>query len=153
MARRVIEVGTELTEVALVAATIKTVLEVTAAANHPIDLVAVGISFDGIVVTDEPVEVTLAVKSVAGTGSAANERDTDEDRSGSIQTVGRVNMSAEGTVTYDFFPRNVHPQAGFEIWHPPTKSGVLPIIAAGILGLRCLAGVAVNAHAFFVIEE
>ncbi|MCJ2530743.1 MAG: hypothetical protein LN413_00275 [Candidatus Thermoplasmatota archaeon] len=151
MAGRLIEVSTELTEVALVASTIKTVVEVTAPTNIPLKLVAWGISFDGIAVADAPAELSLARKSVAGTGTAATERDFDEDRTGTIQTVGRVNMTGEGTITYDFQPRNVHPQTGFEIWYPEGKE--VRIEAGGILGIRANVGANINAHAFMLIEE
>ena len=91
------------------------------------------------------------MKSVAATASAASERDWDEDKTGTIQTVGTLNASAEGTITYDFQSRNIHPQTGFEIWYP--EKLWLPVIAAGILGLRCNAPNAANAHAWMLIEE
>jgi hypothetical protein len=151
MAGRLIEIGTEATEVALSGATVKSVVEVTAPANIHIYLVAWGISFDGISVTAQPIVVTLARKSVAGTGTAVTERDWDEDSSGTIQSAGRVNMSVEGTVTNEFQPRNVHPQTGFEIWYP--EGSWLKIEQGGILAIRANAPSNVNCLAFMVINE
>jgi hypothetical protein len=149
MAGRRFWVSTELTEVALVAATIKTVVEVTAPANVALLLHGYAVSFDGIVVTDAAAEISLARKSVAGTGTAATERDQDEDHSGTIQASGRVNMTAEGTITYDTDPNNVHPQGGYEVKFPePIK-----IEPGGILGLRVNSPTAVNCHAKLDCEE
>lgn len=151
MAGRRVDVGTEGTEVALVAATVKTVLEVVAPANIAIQIKGWGISFDGVSVTAEPVQIALAVKSVAATASAVTERDLDIDHSGTIQTVGTVNATVEGTITFSYEARNVHPQQGFEIWYPQGEEK--KIEPTGIVGLRATAPAAVNCEGFIRVIE
>lgn len=151
MAGRRVNISTEGAAQALAAATIETVVEVTAPANQALLIKGWGVSFDGASVTAVPVEISLAVKSVAGTGAAATERDIDEDFSGTIQAAGRTAVTVEGTVTYDFEDRHIHPQTGFEIWYPEGEE--LKIVPAGITGVRVNASAVVNAHAFMRVHE
>jgi hypothetical protein len=152
MAGRLIEFSTGLTEITLAAATVESIIEVTAPTNTRLLVIAWGISFDSILVTDEPVEVTLARKSVAGTGgTAATARDLNEDATGTVQSSAQISRTAEGTVTYDFQPRNIHPQGGFEIWYPEGKE--IQIVPAGIFAIRANAPQAQDAHAWIIVSE
>jgi hypothetical protein len=151
MSRR-IEFSTSTGEVALTSTGVKTIIEVTFSSQNKGSLLGWGVSFDGASVTAAPGQITIARKSAAGTGTASTGRDWDEDVTPSAMTSsGRVNTTAEGTVTYDFQPRNVHPQAGFEIWYPEGKE--IPCIAGEIIGIRGNFAAAVNTHAWMLIEE
>ena len=58
-------------DVALVGATVKTILQLVAATNHPIVITEVAVGFDGVINTKEPVAVQLIRQSTAGTGGDA----------------------------------------------------------------------------------
>lgn len=145
------EISTEGTEVALSAATVKTVLEVQTGANLRAKIVAFGIYFDGIDPAAAPVQVAFARKSVDGTGTAVTEREWDPDESGTVQFAGIKDNSAEGTITHSFQPREVHPQQGVEIWYPLGRE--IPLGISLAIGLRATAPAAVNCEAWILVEE
>lgn len=144
-------IGTEGTEVALAAATAKSVLQVLAATNIPLKVVAWGIYFDGVSVTGEPVNVQWRRATTTGTGTAVTERKHDPDQSGTPQGAGLKNLTAQGTLDYLFESREVHPQMGFELWYPLGRE--IPVPSGGRLELQATAPAAVNCQAWMLCEE
>jgi hypothetical protein len=138
-------------EIALVAATAKTILQLVAPANQRLLLVGLGISFDGTTSTDEPVTVELVKQSDAGTSSAATPVRDGDPGSETIQTTARKNATAEPTSTDVLRRYQIHPQGGGH--ERVFDADAIPIPGGTRLGLRCTAPQAVNATAFMVSEE
>lgn len=144
-------------EIALVAATAKTVLQITAAANRKVKVASWGISFDGIVVTEEPVLVELIRSTTAGTGSASPPTGTklDDDEAGSIGYTAAHNFTAEPTMGDIVDAITVHPQGIYQIWFPESWE-VYTSLEAGTadwLNIRCTAPSAVDVIAKMFCED
>jgi hypothetical protein len=146
------------TENALVAATAEHVLQVRAAANHPIKVLGWGIFFDGVSVVGEPVQVRLTGATTTGTfdnaltiTGAYGSKICINGRSETIQATAHAICSAEPTPVQVFDVAEVHPQSGYEVRYP---LGQEPIIAGGNwVGVECTAPAIVNARAKLIIEE
>ena len=148
---RVRAVATTESEEALGAATAETVLQVVAAANHPIALKGVDVSFDGTSATAEPVIVLLVRQTGAGTSSAATPR--EETAFGvTLQTTARIDFSAEPSSDDAILRRwSVHPQAGvMEKFGPDDE---IIIGSAGRVGIKITAAAIVNVQASISWEE
>lgn len=142
--------STEGTEVALSAATAKTVLRVTAATNRPIRVLGWGIYFDGTTPAAEPVQVLGRKSTTAGTGTAVTPRKRNETL-GTIQTTSTKNFTAEPTGGDILDPVQVHPTSGYEVLYPV---GQEHIISGGLrFGLEVTAPAAVNCTAKIIFEE
>lgn len=140
-------------EVALSAATAKTVLQVatTAGTNLPRGVIKkLAIMFDGISTIAEPVVIKLIRQTTAGTattltGVAVN------NFSDTILTAGAYNFSAEPTSGDVIDVVEVHPQSGYSIIYP---LGMEPVVASNTrLGIVVTAPASVNCHASIWIEE
>lgn len=142
--------STEGTEVALVAATAKTVIRVTAAANRPIKILGWGIYFDGVTAAAAPVQVAARKSTTAGTGTAVTIRKLNET-AGTIQTASTKNFSAEPTNGDVLDVIEVHPTQGYEVKYPV---GQEPIISGGLrFGIKATAPAGVNCEAKIIFEE
>lgn len=128
-------------EIALVADTAKTVLEVTAAANHRALLNEVSFMFDGTAVGNEPVFIEEIAITTTGTGTAGTVQKRG-DFGETIQTSFKYNMSAEPTGITVLKRYNIHPQAGAIIPLPITRP--IPIPGGDLWGLRMTAPDNVN---------
>lgn len=152
------------TVVALVANTAKTVLRVIAPANQGLELVEVGVFFDGVSVTGQPVLIELlGYDSTNDQGGASTAITTTYDSTnGQIQVLNgaawtpqisaKYNYTTEPTaVTKQYDVWEVHPQAGIDILLP-LKQEI--IVAGGVrLGLRCKAAAVVNVRPKFKLWE
>lgn len=143
---------TTLTEFALVAATAKTLLQLVAAAGVRVAVSEATISFDGISNTAEPVDVTVQRQTTAGTATARNPLQLDDDIATALSTTGQENFTVEPTSTDILAGMNIHPQAGV-IYQLPIPDGEIIIGAADRLGITATAPAAVNAKASFRGEE
>lgn len=139
-------------EVALVAATPKTVLTVTAPSNHRDKLGGFGISFDGTVAGNEPVVVELMrFTGGTGTGTTVTPTKVDDSIAEAIQSTSKSNYSAEPTAGEILDVKEIHPQTGYEKYYP---FGWEKIIGGGdMMGIRCTAPQAVNCYPFMDCEE
>jgi len=142
---------TTLTEVALVAATQKTVLQLIASANVIVAIQGIDLSFDGTSNTAEPVEVILVRTTTAGAGTTRNPLKT-KDTSATLQLTGTEDHSSEGTNGDILKTFHVHPQAGV-VYPFPLPDGELEIPGAGRLALKVTAPAGVNCHATISGEE
>lgn len=138
-------------EVALAAATAKTVLQIVAPANHRLRLLRWSVSFDGVSTTGEPVQVELVRQTTAGTMSALTPVPLDDSLSETLLTTAQHTATVEpsGAVVVDSI--EVHPQDRHEMVYP---YGQEPIIGGSDrLGIKCTAPAIVNVRAKLVWEE
>lgn len=138
-------------EVALVAATAKTVLHLLAATNQAVKVLGFSVFFDGVSGIAEPVVVELIRQSTAGTMSSLTPEKIDSARAETIQTTCTHSASAEPATTTALRRVEVHPQSGYEVLFPFGQEIIVP--GAGRLGIRCTAPAAVNVVAAFRCEE
>lgn len=139
-------------DVALSAATAKTILGVVAAANVTARLTEIAVSFDGVTSTAEPVTVELCRGD--GTGAGTSTSQTPAQVRGFTRTVqcsGARNYSAEPTTLTVLKRWLVHPQTGMMAQFPLGRE--VEHTGAGGLFLRLTAPAAVNAQAHMEFEE
>ena len=140
-------------DVALAAATAKTVLSVLNGSNALIQVCEFSISFDGISAVAEPVTVELmySTEATAGTSTAQ----TPVQIRGATRTVqgsGKRNFTAEPTVLTTWKRWLVHPQTGIEMQYPLGRE-LEQIVTADAIVIRCTAPATVNAQGYIEFEE
>lgn len=146
------------TEEALGAATAEHVLQVRAAANHPVKVLGWGVYFDGTSVTAEPVQVRLTGATTTGTWTNAITTDGANGskvcingRAETIQATAHVDCTSEPTPVQVFDIAEVHPQSGYEVRYP---LGQEPVVSGGNwVGIECTAPAIVNVRAKLICEE
>jgi hypothetical protein len=151
---RIVAVATT-AEIALSAATAKTVLHFNCPANHLAVIKGWSISFDGTTVTAEPVQIRLLRQTAAsGTGSTNTPVKINPLVTASLQCTAKDSFSAEPTAGNVLFAIEVHPQAGYEKIYPlgdePLCGGTG---SADALGIECTAPATVNVRATITFEE
>lgn len=145
-------------EVALAAATRKTVLQIATPSTTDIEIVAWGVSFDGVSPTAEPGLLDLVDVDVAATVTSATPEKFRSSQGQASLCVGGAsasgyNASAEGTITdsRELDGTECHPQTGYALWFP---KGDRPIVRASrFLRVRCLFAAVVNCDPWVVWEE
>ena len=141
-------------EIALVAATAKTVLQIEAPANQRLKIKSWGIFFDGISGVEPAVEVVLMRQTVGSsewTGTVACKIQSPAGVSETVQTVGDYNATAEPTTGDIVDMIESHPQSGYEKLIPFDMPIDVP--GAGLLGIVCTAPAVVNVRAKIIFEE
>jgi hypothetical protein len=137
-------------EIALSAATAKTVVQLVAAANQPIKVYRWGVFFDGTSTTAEPVQVVLMRQSTAGTMSSLTPTKVS-NHSETVQTTAQHTATAEPTSGDVLDMIEVHPQSGYEYVAPLGYEFDVP--GGGRIGIVCTAPAGVNVRAkLFAIE-
>lgn len=137
-------------EIALSAATAKTVLQLVAPSGTILAVHGFEVSFDGVSNTAEPVIIKLMRQTTAGTVTSRTPLKT-KDRSTALAATGGENASAEPTAGDLLKTFHVHPQAG--VVYPFTLDGELELPGGGRLGLQLTAPAAVNCLATINFEE
>jgi len=138
--------------VALSAATAKTVIQLNAPANQRLKIQRVGVFFDGASTTAVPGDVQLVRKTTAGTGTALTLTKQTSADSETIQTGATENHAAEGTNTTDIIDQwKVHPQQGLDLTYAFGQEKM--IVGGGRLALVCNFPAAVNVRAKIDFEE
>jgi hypothetical protein len=153
---------TQSIETSCVGTTETAVIQVSAAANHPIKLLGWGVFFDGTSVAAEPVQVKIVGSTVNGTftntltGTAPFTNGSKcciNGRTETIQSTGKHiatggNLPTEAII---YASLEVHPQSGYEARFP---LGQEPIIAgAAAVSIVVLAPATVNCRAMLICEE
>lgn len=142
-------------ELALVAATEKTLIQVIAAANHRVKVLGWGIFFDGVSTTAEPVQVRVAKQTtvIGGTPTTNNPVKIDSSVDEVVQTTATIYGGAptEPTTTDVYDVVEVHPQTGYEVKFPLGQE--LLVAGGGRLGVLATAPAAVNARVKLFLEE
>ena len=138
-------------EVALSAATAKTVIQLVAPSNHRLKVLGWGVFFDGVSVTAEPVQVRLLRQTTAGTMSALTPVKQDDSLSESLQATAQHTATAEPTAGDVLDMIECHPQQGYEIAY---SMGQEVIVGGGDrIGIECTAPANVNVRAKIRYEE
>lgn len=138
-------------EVALTAATAKTVIQLVAASNHRVAVLGWGVFFDGTSVTAEPVQVRLLRQTTAGTASALTPVALDGSVGETIQTTAQHTATVEPTAGNVVDVAEVHPQQGYEVIYPLGQEVILA--GGGRVGIECTAPAGVNVRAKIRFEE
>lgn len=137
-------------EVALTAATAKTILQLVAPANQRLKIKGWGVFFDGTSATDEPVQVRLLRQTTAGTMTSLTPVKTCAG-SETIQSTAQHTATAEPTAGDVLDSLEVHPQSGYEKQISPDQKFEVP--GGGRIGVECTAPAGVNARAKIFFEE
>lgn len=140
-------------DVALTAATAKTILSVINAANALIRITEFGVSFDGTSATAEPVTIELCSSTQAGAGTNTSQSPIQMyGPTRTVQATGARNYTAEPTTLTVLKRWLVHPQTGIEMQFPLGRE-VEQTTTADALCLRCTAPATVNAQGYINFEE
>jgi hypothetical protein len=140
--------------VALVTATAKTVVILSAPTHQRVKILGYGFYFDGTSNSAQPVEIYLKHGSTAGTSTAYTPYPSEEDLTGdTFQTVAGVNATVEPTYTANAFIKTftVHPQLGYEYLAPLGQEDVMK--PGGFLGFIATAPAGVNIRGYVKFEE
>lgn len=137
-------------EVALSAATAKTVLQLIAPTNQRLVVKRWGIFFDGTSATGEPVVIKLIKQSTAGTATAQTPVMLSAG-SETLQATGSYNATVEPTTTAVLDIIEIHPQMGWQEFIPLDQ--VLPVVGGTRLGIVVTAPATVNCVAKIIYEE
>lgn len=136
--------------VALAAATVKTVIELTTNANVPCEWIALNVSFDGVNAAAVPVLVEICTYAATGTGTAYTPKRGGQ-AVGTSQATAKINDTVEPTtpvVVDDFW---VPPTGGlFYQW--PLGRELFQNVST-VQGIRLTAPAAVNARVSLWTEE
>lgn len=141
-------------DIALTAATAKSVLSVINASNGLVRLTEMCVSFDGVTAAAEPVTVELCSSTEAGAGTATSH--TIAQSGGpprTVQATAKRNFSAEPTALTVLKRWLIHPQGlpftlQFPLGREPEQ-----VVTADALVLRCTAPAAVNFAGYIEFEE
>jgi hypothetical protein len=140
-------------DIALTAATAKSILAVINAANALVRVTEMGVSFDGVSSTAEPVTVELCASTQATAGtSTAHTIAQSRGAPRTVQATAARNYTAEPTALTVLKRWLVHPQTGIVI---PFGHGKEPeqTTTADALIVRCTAPANVNAQGYLEFEE
>lgn len=142
-------------EIALSAATAKTVLQIASPANIGVAIRGLAISFDGTSGSSEPGSVELVVQTSAGTMSSATGQHDDRRATGlTIQSVFLKTATVEptdgGVILRDW---HIHPQTGVEFRWWLDEEIVIGGSSAVRVGVRVNMPAAVNCRARLFCEE
>lgn len=139
-------------DVALTAATAKTVLNVIGAANKSFVVVEFAVSFDGVTANAEPVVVELCYsdQSTAGTSTSFTPLQI-RGATRSCDETAAVNYTAQnGTLTI-WKTWMVHPQTGITVQFPLGREPQ-QVVSSDAMCIRCTAPAAVNVRGYMEWE-
>lgn len=137
-------------EVALSAATAKTVIQLVAASNRMVKVTGWGVSFDGTSATAEPAQVEVMRQTSAGTMSALTPVKVGAF-SDTLQTTAQHTATVEPTASDVLDSMEVHPQAGYEKVLPPDQ--YIWMAGGTRLGIKITAPAGVNCRCKIFFEE
>lgn len=140
-------------EIALSAATAKTVLQVAAPAQQRLKLMRWGVFFDGISPSAEPVQVRLLRQTTAigGTPTAVTPTLTQAGSESPQATAAYSAGGAEPSAGNVLDVKEVHPQSGWDYTFPLGQE--IHVTGGTRLGIECTAPATVNVRAVMVYEE
>jgi hypothetical protein len=140
-------------DVALSAATAKTILNVINAANGLIRITELGVSFDGTSSSAEPVTVELCSSTQGAAGTSTSHTIVQcRGPTRTVQATAARNYTAEPTTLTVIRRWLVHPQTGIVVQFPLGREPEQVTTADGLC-IRCTSPAAVNAQAYIEFEE
>lgn len=143
-------------DVALSAATAKTILNYIGGANTAFRLVEFSVSFDGVAATAEPVTVELCASTQATAGTPTGGTFAPTQIRGPTRTpqgLGGRNYSAEPTVVTVWKRWLVPAFNGLLVVQFPLGREPEQIVSADGMLLRCTAPAALNCQGYLEVEE
>jgi hypothetical protein len=135
---------------ALVAATAKTLIEVTSTANVPPEWISFDVTFDGVTATAVPVRVDICTYAATGTGTAGTFRRFGQALGTSASST-KINDTVEPTTPTVLTSWYVPPTSGFSYQWPLGRELFQP--TSTVMGIRLTAPAVVNAIVNLTIEE
>lgn len=135
---------------ALVAATAKTVVEISTPATRRAWIRRWWVEFDGVTAANAPVKCELARATAVVTGTTVTPNPVDPGGVAALSTV-RFNASAEGTIGVILDTKRVPPTSGYEMYLDPKAYVLVPV--SGFWRIRLTAAQGVNATAGIEFEE
>lgn len=140
-------------DIALTAATAKTVLSVINAANSLIRIVEFAACFDGVSATAEPVTIELCSSTQAGAGTSTSHTILQcRGPTRTVQATAARNYTAEPTVLTVLKRWLVHPQSGLVMQFPLGREPE-QVTTADALALRVTAPATLNFQGYMEFEE
>lgn len=139
------------TEIALTAATAKTVIQLVAASNHRVLVTGWGVFFDGTSTVGEPAQVRVLKQTTAGTMSSLTPVKLNASDDETLQTTAQHTATAEPTAGDVYDVIECHPQQGYEKMLPPGME--LVIVGGQRMGIEVTAPAAVNVRAKMFFNE
>lgn len=140
-------------DIALSAATAKTVMSVINAANGLIRLCEFSVSFDGTSATAEPVTVELCSNTEGAAGTATSHTIVQvRGATRTVQATAKRNFTVEPTTITVLKRWLCHPTAGLVIQFPLGREPEQTTTADALL-IRCTAPANVNVQGYMEFEE
>ena len=140
-------------DVALTAATAKTILSVINSATGLIRVTEISGSFDGISSTAEPVTVELGLCTTTGAGTSTSHTIVqNRGPTRTVQATAKRNYTAEPSTITVIRQWLVHPQTGITVQFPLGREPE-QITASQLILIRCTAPATVNARGHIEFEE
>lgn len=136
---------------ALAAATRETLLQLVTGATRRARILEIGVSFDGVSGTAEPVDVELCIQTTAGTASAVTPVNMDSAGPAAIATA-QAQFTVEPTTTNILFNWMVHPQGGLFVVQWDVDQAPRLAVSSRI-ALAATAAAIVNCSAYIRFEE
>lgn len=136
--------------VALAAATAKTVMELTSSANVPPEWIAFDLTFDGVSASAVPVRVDFCTYAATGTGTAYTPKKFGQSVGVAATTV-KINDTVEPTTPSILFSLYVPPTSGLSYQWPLGREMFQAV--STVMGVRLTAPAAVNAIFNLTFEE
>lgn len=141
-------------DIALVAATAKTVLSYISASNSPFNVIEICASFDGVTGTAVPVTVELCYSTEGAAGTATSH--TLAQTGGVTRTAqgsAKRNFSAEPTTLTVLKRWKVRADGGLLVLQFPLGREVQQVVTADAIVMRCTAAANVNFQGYMEVEE
>ena len=140
-------------DIALVAATAKTIVNAINAANSLLRIVEMGVSFDGVAAAAEPVTVELCSSTQATAGTSTSHTIVQlRGPTRTVQATAARAYTAEPTVLTVLKRWLVHPQTGMVLQFPLGREPEQVTTADGLC-LRLTAPATLNAQGYLEFEE
>jgi hypothetical protein len=140
-------------DVALTAATAKTVLSVINASGGLIRMTEFSVSFDGVSATAEPVTIELGSCTQGAAGTSTSQAPVQiGGPTRTVQATGARNFTAEPTTITVLKRWLVHPQAGLVMQFPLGREPE-QVVTADALLLRVTAPATLNCQGYIEFEE
>lgn len=140
-------------DIALSAATAKTIMSVINAANSLIRICEFGVSFDGTSATAEPVTVELCYSTQATAGTSTSHTIAQcRGPTRTVQATAARNYTAEPTSLTVWKRWLVHPTSGIVVQFPLGREPECTVTSDALL-IRCTAPATVNVQGYIEFEE
>ena len=136
---------------AFVAATIESLMQLTAAANHRFAITRYGVGSEGIVNTEQPAIVELLRQSTVATGAALTLRHKKGGHPDTIETTALDAITVEGTAGDILRAHTLHPQANMDLGDNFSEEE--EVDPAGRIALRLTFPQAQTVSGYIDIEE